>query len=294
MVANVEHLPVPGETITASSFFTCNGGKGANQAVAAARLGAEVSMVGKLGNDAYGSMYIESLKGININCDCIGIEKDISSGIALIEVDKESENRIIIIPGANKKVTIDFIKEVWDKIIVNDIFLLQLEIPIDTVIYTIKRLKEAGKTVILDPAPAVKLPDDIFGYIDYITPNETELQVVAGIDGAGGASGSFLETAGTLIGKGAKCIIFKAGKNGAYIINKDGHKHIPGFKVVPVDTTGAGDSFNAGFAFALAKGMELEECVRFANAVGALSTTAAGAQSAMPSYDEVVGFMNKI
>ncbi len=301
MVAMVPRFPKAGESLSASSFMICHGGKGANQAVAAARLGACVTLVGKIGDDPYGAAYIDDLKKNNVKCECIGVEKDTMSGLALIEVDSNSENRIVSVKGANKKVSVDFIESNWEKIAANDIFMIQLEIPLDTVTYLVKKLSGAGKTIIIDPAPACELPDELFCLIDYLTPNETEIGIVSGSDrkikneASGEHEGNHpVNTPGAdmLLEKGSPCVILKAGKNGAYIIRRESRKHVAGFKVKPMDTTGAGDSFNAALAVGIAEGMSTEDSVRFANATAALSITAAGAQTAMPSREEVEVFIN--
>jgi ribokinase len=219
----------------------------------------------------------------------IVIEDGISSGIAVIEVDSSGENNIIIIPGANSRLETDFIDRGWKHIEDRDIFLLQLEIPVDTVFYTMKRLKEAGKTVILDPAPARMLPDDIYHSMDYITPNETEIEILTGIEIKG--EDDMKKAADILLDRGVGTVVAKAGKDGAYLINRHDFLHIPGFRVSAVDTTAAGDSFNAGFAYALSAGYEITECIRIANAVGALSTTSMGAQGAMPSLGQLTTFL---
>lgn len=289
LVTKVENFPKPGETIVGESFKTFPGGKGANQAVALGRLGAEVFMIGKVGEDIYGTEYLEVLKNNNVNQSGIHIEKGISSGVALIQVSNKGENNIIVISGANGQVDTKYIESKWSKIEEADIFLFQLEIPMITVIDTMKKLKAKGKTIILDPAPATKLPEEIFKYIDYITPNETEIETLVGknIDN----EEELKESAQILLDKGVKAVIAKLGSKGAAIIKKDEYISIPGFKVNAVDTTAAGDSFNAGFAFALSEGKDLKECVKFGNAVGAISTTALGAQEAMPSYESVMSFI---
>lgn len=289
LVTKVKNFPKPGETIVGESFKTFPGGKGANQAVALGRLGADVLMVGKVGEDIYGTEYLEVLKNNNVNQAGIQIEKGISSGVAVIQVSDKGENNIVIIPGANGNVDMKYIESKWSIIEEADIFLFQLEIPMATVVDAIEKLKAEGKTIILDPAPAGRLPEEIFKYIDYITPNETEIETLVGksIEDEEGLK----EAAQILIDKGVKNVIAKLGSKGAAFINKVEYKKIPGFKVNPVDTTAAGDSFNAGFAFALAEGKDLEECVRFGNAVGAISTTALGAQEAMPSYESVINFI---
>ena len=291
LVTTVREFPKPGETIFGDSFKTFPGGKGANQAVALGKLGADVLMVGKVGDDIYGTKYLEVLKNNNVRQDGVDIEKEISSGVAIIKVNNKGENNIVVVSGANGKVDVNYIESKWDEIKKADIFLFQLEIPMETVVYTMKKLKDLGKTIILDPAPASKLPDEIFNYIDFITPNETELETLAEkkIDN----EDDLMVASNILFDKGVKVIISKQGRRGAAIIRRNECVNVPGFKVNAVDTTAAGDSFNAGFAFALAQGKTLDECVKFANAVGAISTTALGAQEAMPSYEVVRKFMDE-
>jgi len=291
LVTAMKEFPKPGETIFGESFKTFPGGKGANQAVALGKLGADVLMVGKVGDDIYGAKYLEVLRNNNIKQDGVLVEQGISSGVAIIQVNNEGENNIVVVPGANEKVDVNYIESKSSLIEEVDIFLFQLEIPMDTVFETMKKLKKRGKTIILDPAPATKLPDEIFKYIDYITPNETELETLVGRKIENDAD--IKKAAQWLFDKGVKVVIAKLGSKGAAIINKNKYSHIPGFKVNTVDTTAAGDSFNAGFAFALAEGRNLEECVRFGNAVGAISTTALGAQEAMPTLEKVNEFISK-
>ena len=285
LVAVIDRFPKPGETITGREFGIYPGGKGANQAVALGRLGADVRMVGKLGDDLYGRKYMETLKNNGVDNSGIGIEPAASSGVALIEVESTGENRIIIIPGANGMVDCGFIDSKLELMLECDIFLLQLEIPVETVAYAIKILKNNGKTVILDPAPAAKLPDDIFPFLDYITPNETELEALTGIKIKNDTD--IKAAAGYLLAKGVGTVIAKVGKRGAFIINNHEFLYSPVFDVKVIDTTAAGDSFNAGFAYALAQGRNLTECAAFANAVASLSTTAKGAQDAMPTLVQV-------
>ncbi|MGE5607328.1 MAG: ribokinase [Bacteroidota bacterium] len=289
LVASAERFPKPGETLLGKEFGTYPGGKGANQAVAAGRLQADVRMIGKVGDDLYGKQDLINLKQNGVNCDGVDTDPSISSGIAVIEVDGKGENHILVIPGANNTVDTRFIDKKLNFMLESEIFLFQLEIPLDTVIYTIQKLKESGKTIILDPAPAIILPDEIYQYIDYITPNETEILIITGKESK--IETDLRRSAATLIQKGVGTVVIKAGEKGAYIINRNEFIHIPGFPVRPVDTTGAGDSFNAGLAVSLAQGYSLKESVRFANAVGALSTLAKGAQNAMPTLDEVKGFL---
>ncbi|SFQ06334.1 ribokinase [Caldicoprobacter faecalis] len=291
LVVTVDRFPEPGETITGREFATYPGGKGGNQAVALGRLGADVLMIGKLGNDLFGEQYLNNLKENGVILDGVKVEEGVSSGIAVIEVDSTGENHIVIVPGANGKVDRAFIEENWHLMEERDIFLFQLEIPIDTVLYAVKKLKKAGKIIILDPAPARILPDDIFLNIDYITPNETEIETLTGIRIKD--VDDLKEAGHWLVKKGVKNVIAKAGKKGAYLATSDDFVHVPGFTVEAVDTTAAGDSFNAGFAFALAQGKGIIESIQFANAVGAISTTAKGAQSAMPFLRQVETFIGQ-
>lgn len=292
LVAVVERFPRPGETIGGKDFSTFPGGKGANQAVALGKLGADVQMMGKLGDDLYGRQYLKVLEKAGVGSGGIGTAKDTASGIAVIEVEVSGENRIIIIPGANGKVDPGFIDSRLEMIAGCDIFLLQLEIPMETVCHTIKLLKGMGKVVILDPAPARELPDEVLSGLDYITPNETELEILTGKHIKNEAD--LAAAAGELLDKGVGTVVAKAGKRGAYIIDRDNFIYSPSYDVKVVDTTAAGDSFNAGFAFALANGLSIKECGAYANATASLSTTGKGAQSAMPALEQVTALMREV
>lgn len=290
LVTTMEEFPELGQTVTGNDFAAYPGGKGANQAVAASRLGADVLLVGKLGNDVYGKTNLEVFQENNVNIKTVGIEQQISSGLAIIAVNRLGDNNIVVFPGANGKMDISFIEQNWQDIMQTDIFLLQLEIPLDTVWETIKRLKAAGKTIILDPAPAVLIPREILMQVDFVTPNETELEILSGRKISDALS--FQKAALELLEQGAHTVIAKQGKNGASVITREILYQVNGFEVQTVDTTAAGDSFNAGFAFKLAQGEGILECVRFANAVGALATTSLGAQSSMPSLEQVEKLMH--
>ena len=289
LTTTIDRFPNPGETITGTSFGTYPGGKGANQAVSAGRLGGDVTMFGKIGDDLYGKEYLKVFDSNCVKFIGVGVECGVSSGIAVIEVDGLGENHIIVIPGANNLLDMDFIDKQFDFLSECDIFLFQLEIPLETVLYVMKRLKDLNKIIILDPAPAKALPEEIYNCIDFITPNETEIEILTGVKVKN--DNDLNRAANLLLNKGVKTVIAKAGKRGAYIIDKTGIKHILGFKVKAVDTTAAGDSFNGGFAFSLSKGSDVEKSVRFANAVAALSTTALGAQSAMSNFEQVKEFI---
>jgi ribokinase len=290
LVVTVARFPQPGETLVGKDFETFPGGKGANQAVAAGRLESGVQMIGKIGDDTFGERLNNTLQDNGVITDGLAVESGTSSGIAVIEVDGLGENHIIIVPGANGKVDQKFMESRMNMMLGSDIFLLQLEIPLATVVYLAGKLREYGKTVILDPAPARILPDEILAHVDYLTPNENEIALLTerSVENESDLDAAARE----LLDRGVGCVILKAGKKGAYVIQKGQPlTHVPSFKVNPVDTTGAGDSFNAGFAVSLARGRGLIESVKYANAVGALSTTAKGAQNAMPTDAQVRKFL---
>ena len=284
MVARTPRFPAQGESIIGSVFRTEFGGKGANQAIALARLGAEVCMAGKVGDDLFGKKYLEHLIEEKVNVDCVAVETGETTGVADIWVADSGENSIISIPGANAKCDLDWLNAALKRLSDCDIFLLQLEIPHETVGAALKKLCEMGKTVILDPAPAVLLPAEWLARADYITPNETELEILTGDLPKNATVEARIRR---LVGESNRMVIHKRGAEGAFIGTKDGVLPVSGFKVKAVDTTAAGDTFNAGLAAGLAMGKPIEECVRLANAAGALAVTALGAQGCMPTLEMI-------
>lgn len=284
MVARTPRFPAQGESIIGSVFRTEFGGKGANQAIALARLGAEVCMAGKVGDDLFGKKYLEHLIEEKVNVDCVAVETGETTGVADIWVADSGENSIISISGANAKCDLDWLNAALERLSDCDIFLLQLEIPHETVGAALKKLREMGKTVILDPAPAVPLPAEWLACADYITPNETELEILAGDLPKNATVEARIRR---LVGESNRMVIHKRGAEGAFIGTKDGALPVSGFKVKAVDTTAAGDTFNAGLAAGLAMGKPIEECVRLANAAGALAVTALGAQGCMPTLEMI-------
>ncbi len=284
LVARVERFPSGGETVLAGSFETFPGGKGANQAVSAARLGADVLLVGKVGDDLFGGRYLDVLKAEGVRTEGVGVEGGVSTGVALIEVERSGENRIVLAVGANGSVTPSYIEGLLPLLDGCDVVLLQLEVPIDTVVEACRRGRALGKTVILDPAPVVPLPADLYRLVDYITPNEHELERLTG---GAGIEGGIEE----LLRRGCRAVVVKAGGEGSYYNGGGGTIHIPAFPVEVVDTTAAGDCFNAAFATMLARGDSAREALTFANAAGALCATGMGAQGAMPTLEAVRAFM---
>ncbi|GCL39250.1 ribokinase [Sphaerospermopsis reniformis] len=250
LVAITPRLPIPGETLLGESFFTTPGGKGANQAVALAKLGIPTQMIGRVGADNFGAEIIKNLQNCGVKTENILIDETVSSGVAVITVDQQGENNIIVIPGANGKVNQDDINRLSNLFIDAKFLLLQLEIPLEIVILAAQKAKEANIKVILDPAPAPNnLPDEIYPLIDIITPNETEASQLVGF--AVNEQETAAKAADTLLQKGVKCAIIKLGAKGVYCATKEESFYIPAFSVNAVDTVAAGDAFNGGLAAAL-------------------------------------------
>jgi len=289
MVTRVERFPLPGETIIGQSFTIFPGGKGANQAVALGRLGCTVEMVGAIGDDMLGTQYRKVLEDAGARCGGVITSAGTATGTASIEVNSTGENHIIVVAAANGSVTPAFVRDRRSYIEAADILLMQLEIPLESVLEAAKIASVKKRTIILDPAPAVPLSDELYRHISIITPNETEAALLTGEDTS--TEAGLLRAGRVLLDHGVQTVIIKAGKQGAFLVARSGAELVPGFKVKTVDTVAAGDSFNAGLACALGNGKSLKDAIRFANAVAALSTTREGAQSAMPSYAEAMGLL---
>ena len=288
MVVKGRQLPRPGETVTGGRFILAAGGKGANQAVAAARLGADVTLVAKVGRDVFGDQAIENFRREGIHADCILRDETNATGVALILVDDVGENLISVASGANHALSPDEIAALADRICSADVLMLQLEIPMETVCAAAEIAAGAGVPVILDPAPAAPLPDGLLPHVAYLTPNESEAERLTGISVHDEASAR--RAAAQLRAAGAKHVIVTLGAAGALLAGPDRTILIPSERVEAVDTTAAGDAFNGGLAQALAGKMELEQAVRQACLVGALSATRLGAQPSLPTRDELARF----
>lgn len=265
----------PGETIFGNRLTVNPGGKGANQAVAAARLGAEVKMVGCIGDDVYGQLVQKALKDNNVDSTYVKVLPGENSGTAHITV-AENDNSIIVIKAANDLVSPALIDEAWDAIKEADIVLLQHEIPAATNAYVIEKCYEAGVPVMLNPAPVAPVPPELLAKVTYLTPNEHEAAIL--FAGQGKAD---------ILGRNQGKVIMTLGSKGVAYAEKGQVYNVPGFKVQPVDTTGAGDTFNGAFAVARANGKNMYDSISFANAAAALSVQKLGAQGGMPYLNEV-------
>lgn len=285
----MERFHQPGETIAGKEFFTFTGGKGGNQAVAAAKLGVRTMMAGKLGSDQNAALYLSVMRDLRIDDSAIAVAEHLPSGMALIEVDAKGDNRIVVVSGANGAVDRAYVDAVFDALLTCDVVMMQLEIPLDTVQYAAQRLHAAGKCVILDPAPAVALPDALLAAVDYLTPNETELHILTGM--ATATNEQVEAAARKLLDRNVRAVVAKLGARGAMLVTREEAVLVPGYRVQAIDTTAAGDSFNAGLAAALLDQANPVDAVHFANATAALSTTAMGAQAAMPTRDQVAQLM---
>lgn len=284
MVTRTSEFPLPGQTVEGLEFQIFPGGKGANQAVAAGRLGAEVAFLGKVGNDIFAETALRALNDSGVDTRYIQ-RADTGTGVAAISVSSRGENSIIVVPGANAFVDVAYVQENICAIDNADILMVQLEVPLETVEWAVEYAHAKGKMVIFDPAPARQLPLPLLQCCDIITPNETELRIITGRTITN--LEETVSAARQLIQSGVGKVVHKCGKAGAYLIIKDQVEFIPEYPVVVVDTTAAGDSFNAGLAVALGQGKTALESAQFANIVAALSVTKAGAQSAMPTLAEV-------
>jgi ribokinase len=286
MVIKTEKLPGPGETILGGTFLMNPGGKGANQAVAASRLGGKVTFITKRGNDLFGNQYVGLLMREGINTECVVKDPALPSGVALITVDEKGENSIVVAPGANGNLLPENIPDRVFTSGKSKFLLLQLEIPIGTVEYAAAKAFENGMKVILNPAPAQKLSDSLLKKIWLATPNEIEAEELTGKSITDMKSADLAAEA--LKARGVKNVIITLGESGAYVKSKGFTGMVPGIKTKAIDTTAAGDVFNGALAVALSEGMTMKDAVIFANKAAAISVTKMGAQASAPFRNEVL------
>lgn len=285
LVTSVKQIPKKGETLLGVGFNKIPGGKGANQAVAAARLGAQVEMIGRLGDDAIANDLLESLQSNNVGIKNVISTMQETSGIAMIMVEETGDNAIVVIPGSNLKLIEEDIDQAMDAISSAKIIVTQLEIPMQTVKYLLAKAKALNKYTILNPAPAAYLDDDIMINTDLLTPNETELEVLSGITIS--SESDIIRAGESLLKRGVKQLIVTLGDKGCMYIDEKGYKSYSALEVKAVDTTAAGDSFTAALAVALCEEKPMDEVIKFATQVGALTVTKFGAQQSLPYRSEV-------
>lgn len=285
MVIKTNSFPSPGETILGGTFIMNAGGKGANQAVAAARLGGMVTFVGKTGDDIFGKQAVQQLKDEGIHVGFVAVDAEHPSGVAMITVDNKGENSIVVAPGANGTLSPADFDRALSELDATEFVLMQLEIPISTVEYIAGLAMQKKKKVLLNPAPAAKLSNELLKNIYLITPNETEAELLTGIKVTDELSA--LKAANQLHEKGVEIVIITMGAAGAFLLANGKSRIIKAPEVVAVDTTAAGDTFNGALVVALSEGKTIEEAIVFANKAASISVTRMGAQSSVPFRNEI-------
>jgi len=289
-IAYVDDFPEPGETVLGKGFATLHGGKGANQAVAASRLGAICYLISKVGDDFVGESIIENAVKNGVVVDYLKKDARSHSGVALIYVSASGENMIAVAPGVDSLVSEDDVVSARDAIASSDVVVAQLEIPVKTAEFSMRFAKGVGRKTLLNPAPASELSEGVLRYVDFITPNRAELAKLSGMKVEDDASIS--EAAGLLLERGVGCVLVTLGKRGSMVVTRSIQELVPAYEVKAVDTVGAGDAFNGALAVALSAGCDVLEAARFANLVAALKVTRRGAQSGLPTFREVADFVS--
>jgi len=293
LVVRLPKIPKPGETLLGGIFNTYPGGKGANQAVAASRLGGQVTMIGCVGDDSFGRELLKNLSHEGVDTRHIFIQPDVSTGVALIQVDEQAQNSIAVASGANYCLTSELVEKAMQTIETIDVVVMPLETPLETIITAARIANRRGAKVILNPAPAQTLENDLLQMVDYLIPNEFEIATMTGLQ---------IETvedanraAEQLFSKGVKNLIVTMGINGSVLFEGNTNKKliIPACKVQAVDTTAAGDCFVGAIAVEISNGKTIQAAAEFASAAAAISVTRVGAQPSLPKYDEVVQFMKE-
>jgi len=291
LTMEVERLPRPGETVPGRAFQRYPGGKGNNQAIAAVRLGAEVALFGRVGQDRYGEELVSAAQKAGV--DTSGVERlpDASTGVALILVGPEGQNVIGYAPGANGRVDEEYARRILPKLTETDVLLLQLEVPLAPLAFILRRLPPDRPLVILDPAPARDLSPLPLARVDYLTPNREELAALTGVEATD--RGELTKAAQELLSAGTRNLVIKADREGAYLAESGGVTRFPAYRVEAVDATAAGDAFNAALGVMLAEGKGPYEAIGYANAAAALTVTRKGASSSLPTRTEVQEFLRR-
>jgi ribokinase len=286
MVIKAERIPAPGETVIGREFVMAPGGKGANQAVAAARLGAEVTFVARLGSDVFGDRAIAGYEQEGIDTTWIVRDPETASGVALIFVDEAGENSIAVASGANARLAAEDVERAQDAIASADVLLVQLEVPLAALSRAIEIAHSAGVRVILNPAPAREVPASLLSRVSIATPNEHEIKVVVG-------KGDRVRSVAKMLDAGTQTVLVTLGAQGVLWAEKGQQVRIPAFRVQAVDTTAAGDAFNGALAYALASELAMQEAIRYASAAAAIAVTRMGAQPSLPTRAEVKDFLRQ-
>jgi ribokinase len=293
LVSIAPRIPLPGETLTGTSFASFPGGKGANQAFAAARLGTQVSMIGKLGNDSFGAELRANLESAGVDTAAVEVEST-SSGIAQIITAENGENIIVVTPGANAAVSPQYVEKHIEVIRRSSIVLTQLETPLETVEFLASIARKEGIPLVLDPAPARPLPKSLLERVDWLTPNESETSSLLGLKSQDIPEDELEEVAETLLQRGSRNVLLKLGQRGCFLALADGRRlPLPAYAVRAIDSTAAGDAFNGAFASALLEGHDPVRAASWASAVAAISVTRRGAQPSMPTNAEVQAFLRE-
>lgn len=290
MIVSTDRFPNPGETILANEFTIVLGGKGANQAVSAARLSAQVTLAARVGNDVFGNKAIDILKNEQIDVSLISIDEKFASGVALISVDSNAENTIVVSPGANNNLLFEDMSCFEDIIHENSIVVFQLEIPLDTIAKVCEFAKAKKAQVILNPAPARELTRDLLSNVDIITPNQTEAKLLSGISVVNEETA--LEAAKIIYQQGPQVVIITMGSAGSFVYTPSKSVLVPSYTVKAKDTTAAGDVYNGALAVSLSQGKNIFESVEYATTAAAISVTRFGAQDSAPTREEVSNFLS--
>lgn len=288
--AKAKLLPRRGETVLGEEFTLVSGGKGSNQAAMASRMGVHTWMVGCIGTDTFRSVVLESLHANKVNTDFVDQLANEKTGVAHIRVDSSGNNDIVIVPMANNQTNPERVDRFFASNPAVNTILLQLEIPVPTVVYAAKSAKEKGLTVIFDPAPAAAFPTELYQYVDIITPNETEAAALTGIEVVDIETAKM--AANLLLEKGVKLAIITLAEKGVLIADANSARHLPAFKVEIIDSTAAGDAFTGTLGACISEGKTIEEAVQYAMAAGALTVTKIGAQPSLPAKEAVISLMN--
>lgn len=291
LVVGIERRPKQGETVLGTNFFMNSGGKGANQAVAACKLGARVSMIGKVGSDLFAEQSLANLEQTGVDCQAVEKVADTSTGVAFVMVDQDGDNSIVVAPGANHQLTPADIRRRENLIKQAKLLMVQLEVPLDTVFEAVSIANRHQVPVLLDPAPALPLPDEMLAMVDYIVPNESEIAQLTGIEVHDQVTAKL--AAVELLRKGVSNVIIKLGAKGVVVVNANRTFFVDSYKVRAVDSTGAGDAFAGAMGTAIVNGKDLWNAVNFASAIGAITVTRHGAQVSMPNLEEAEQFIKQ-